>query len=126
MEAGIAGKWLCIGFCTGPDPTPAPKQSVWLPSALSCANRRKCHSRPKTTGPTAFRLDISASRFVALGTTKALNFAPGTNFGTVDAGIFSAAPVYGFFTLRVAAGFADLKNAEDDQKNGIVLLDGGL
>ncbi|MNL40936.1 hypothetical protein D3C87_1633170 [compost metagenome] len=51
---------------------------------------------------------LSALRFAALGSTTALNLAPATNFGTVLAGIFSAAPVDGFLPVR-AARLADLK-----------------
>src|SRR3989344_210935 len=50
---------------------------------------------------------FSALRLAALGSTTALNFAPGTNLGTVDAGIFRAAPVAGFLPVR-AARLADL------------------
>ena len=51
---------------------------------------------------------LSALRLAALGSTTALNFAPATNFGTVLAGILSAAPVDGFLPVR-AARLADLK-----------------
>src|SRR5690606_34427247 len=51
---------------------------------------------------------LSALRLAALGSTTALNFAPATNFGTVVAGIFRAAPVDGFLPVR-AARLADLK-----------------
>ena len=51
---------------------------------------------------------FSALRLAALGSTTALNLAPGTNFGTVDAGIFRVAPVAGFLPVR-AARLVDLK-----------------
>src|SRR5574343_274385 len=45
---------------------------------------------------------------VFLAATAALNAVPAVNFGTVVAGIFSVAPVFGFLPVR-AARLADLK-----------------
>lgn len=59
-------------------------------------------------GLLAYLPAFSALRLAALGSTTALNFAPGTNLGTVEAGILSAAPVAGFLPVR-AARLADLK-----------------
>jgi len=56
----------------------------------------------------AYLVALSALRFAAFGSTAALNLAPATNFGTVVAGIFRAAPVAGFLPVR-AVRFVALK-----------------
>lgn len=51
---------------------------------------------------------LAALRLAALWSTTALELAPGTNLGTVVAGILSVAPVGGLLPVR-AARLTDLK-----------------
>ena len=65
-----------------------------------------CSGGERTSG--TYFPALSALRLAALGSTTALNLAPATNFGTVLAGIFSAAPVDGFLPVRAAVSYTHL------------------